>query len=149
MHDNFLSFIIKDLFKCNDNLISIHYNENLNITCTCGFDYCDHSDYLLKCISESINHKVEYGNKNFILVSFKDDKYLEFQVKDITNNFKHKIKLKYINDSFCVECCCKNELCRSSEYALLSFILRYGENKKKHINNKINYEIKKIHQTYI
>ena len=73
MNDSFLSFIVKDLSICSDNLINIKYNQTFNINCTCGIEYCDHCDYILKCISKCINHEIDYSKKNYRLIHFKNN----------------------------------------------------------------------------
>ena len=137
MNDHFLSFIVKDLSICSDNLINIKYNQTFNINCTCGIEYCDHCDYILKCISKCINHEIDYSKKNYRLIHFKNNDSLEFKMKDIINDYIHNIELFYKNEQFHLRCACQNKMCRSSEYALLSFLLRYSEKKHKHIFQNI------------
>ena len=138
MDQTFLSFIVKDSSNCSDNLINISYGKTFDIICTCGINYCDHSDYIVKCMSKCVNHNVDYGDKNYTLISFKNNDYIEFKVKDILSDDIHEITLVYLDDNFCLKCNCSEEICRSSKYSLLSFLLRYGENKHKYIICEIN-----------
>jgi hypothetical protein len=138
MNESFMSFIVKDLSICSDNLINIQYNKIFNINCTCGIEYCDHCDYILKCILKCINHEIDYSNKDYRLINLKNNESLEFKIKDIINDYIHNIELFYKNEQFHLRCACQNKVCRSSEYALLSFLLRYNE--KKHKHNFLNIE---------
>jgi len=137
MNNSFLSFIVKDISNCSDNLLNINYNKTFDITCTCGVNFCDHSDYVIKCVSNCIHHDINFNEKNYILIGFKDDECIRFHIKDIMDNYIHHINLSYHDDSFHLTCDCHHKMCKSSEYALLSFLLRYGENKQKQTIQKI------------
>ena len=128
-----LNLIIKD-FLNNDNLIFI--NNNNKFHCSCGKEYCHHLDYVIHCITQSLNDK-PIDNNCFKIIGFNDIECLKLSTY-YEQNTCHTVEIKFYNNNFHFNCLCSNSNCFNLKYSVINFISNYLKNKEKVINNLKN-----------
>ena len=125
-----LNLIIKD-FLNNDNLIYI--NDNNKFYCSCGTEYCHHLDYVIHCITQSLNNK-PIDNNCFKIIGFKNIETLKLSIY-YDKNLYHDIEIKFYDNKFHFNCLCRDTNYFNLKYSVINFISNYLKNKEKITNN--------------
>ena len=125
-----LNLIIKD-FLNNDNLIFI--NNNNKFHCSCGKEFCHHLDYVIHCITQSLNDK-PIDNNCFKIIGFNYIESLKLSIY-YDENLYHDIEIKFYDNKFYFNCLCNNSNYFNLKYSIISFISNYLKNKEKVTNN--------------
>ena len=125
-----LNLIIKD-FLNNDNLIYI--NSNYKFCCSCGTEYCHHLDYVIHCITQSLNNK-PIDNNYFKIIGFNNIESLKLSIC-YDKNLYHDIEIKFYDNKFHFNCLCRDTNYFNLKYSVINFISNYLKNKEKVTNN--------------
>ena len=145
MVNQIISFILKDKFTENDNLIFIELNEQIDfkITCTCDNPCCNHCDYVVKKISLITKQDVNF-EEEFNLVSFKNDDFIKIDIQDYESLQNHTIYIKFEDNEFSFKCSCCNPHCLNISYCVIQILLNYNKEKEKLHMNQFNKDLSEL-----